>query len=99
MSSSELAVYTKHKPMLAELLVSSLSRLASSVGSRSEVDNEHYHITDKFRQTSTQEERAKSLIDAVIAKMDKRMDAVAAVMKELIECIEETSQLHAYNVE
>ena len=52
-------------------------------------------VKDKFGQTSTQEERAKFLIDAVMAKMDKKFRSSAAtVMEKFIECVEETVQLH-----
>ena len=94
MSSRELAVYTKYKPMLAELLVSSLTRLAMLAAGQKLITNTT--VAEKFGQTSTQEERAKFLVDAVMAKMDKRMDAAATVMKEFIECVEETVQLHAF---
>ena len=93
MSSKELEVYNKYKPMLAELLASSLTRLAMlAAGQKLTITT----VADKFGQTSTQEERAKFLIDAVMGKMDKNLDAAATVMKKFIECVEETVQLHTF---
>ena len=93
MSSKELAVYTKHKPMLAELLVSSLTRLAMLAAGQKLIAAT---IADKFGQTSTQEERAKFLIDAVMGKMDKNIGKADEVMGKFIECVEETVQLHTF---
>ena len=95
MSSKELEVYTENKPMLARVLVSSLPRLAMLAAGQNLITNNT--VKDKFGQTSTQEERAKFLIDAVMAKMDKKFrNSAARVMEKFIECVEETVELHTF---
>ena len=93
MSSRELEVYTEHKPILVEILIPSLTRLAMLAAGQRLIRNTI--VANRFGQTSTQKERAKCLIEAVMGKIDKNLDAAATVMENFIECVEETV-LHTF---
>ena len=94
MSSRELEVYAEHKPILVEILVPSLTRLAMLAAGQRLIRNTI--VANRFGQTSTKKERAKCLIEAVMGKMDKNLDAAATVMENFIGCVEETGQLYAF---
>ena len=87
-------VFNKNKKDLAEVLVSALADLAPRAAAVGLIADAVKSSGNKLGQATTENERAKLLVYAIMSKLE--MDNAADVMKNFLECLEEETLLHEF---